>query len=245
MDQTLIKNKKIQERIAPQFWQWDYLGLKPLLNNLNIFSKNIKKEGVKTILDLGCGSKPYESLFKFVDKFVGFDIEKNERVDFVGYNWNLPFSDNEFDALISTQVLEHTAKIAETVKEIRRVVKNGGLIYISVPLTFPEHGIPYDFYRFTRFGLMEVFKDFEIIEIVPHNGYIATMFRLWNAFLNYIPGARFFLFPVFFINNLLALTADGLAKAVSCLPIPIVKEAYGKLYMGMTESYSMTLRNKK
>jgi len=248
-----MKNRSIQEkifeRVHPRIWQWDYLGLKPLLNNLNIFSKNVEKEGAKTILDLGCGAKPYASLFKFADKFVGFDIEKNDRVDFVGYNWDLPFRDGEFDALISTQVLEHTAKITETVQEIRRVVKNDGLIYVSVPLTSPEHGIPYDFYRFTRFGLMEIFRDFEVLKIEPHNGYISTLFRLWNFFLNYLnyfSGFKYFLFPVFLINNILGLLFDkffliffGKSK------IPVFKEFYEKLYMGMTESYSMVLKNKK
>lgn len=241
----LSEKEKLQERLTPMPWQQGYLGMAPLLRALVTFAQTIRKEEAKKVLDLGCGVKPYEVLFPFVKKYVGFDIEPHSRVDFVGYNWDLPFQDNEFDALISTQVLEHTAKIQETVQEIRRVVKNGGLIYISVPLTFPEHGIPYDFYRFTRYGLMEVFKDFEIIKIEPHNGYIATLFRLWNAFLNYIPGARFFLFPIFFINNILALSIDGIAKLLSHLPVPIVKEAYNKLYMGMTESYSVVLRNSK
>lgn len=237
--------QKIRERLFPRLWQWDYLGLKPVLDNLKSFSRSAAKEGGKVVLDLGCGSKPYESLFSFSDKFVGFDVEKNDRVDVVGFNWNLPFRDNEFDVLISTQVLEHTAKITETVQEIKRVVKPGGLVYISVPLTFPEHGIPYDFYRFTRYGLMEVFKDFEIISVVPHNGYLATLLRLWNAFLNYIPGARFFLFPVFFFNNVLALFLDSLARLLSSLPHPMIREAYDKVYMGMTESYSMVVRNRK
>ena len=235
----------IKFKLSPKLWHWDYLGMQPLRIALGNFSQMSKKETGKKILDLGCGVKPYESLFPFVEKYVGFDVEPHPRVDVTGFNWDLPFQESEFDALISTQVLEHTAKVRETVAEIRRVVKPGGLIYISVPLTFPEHGIPYDFYRFTRYGLMEVFKDFEIISLTPHNGYLATLIRLWNAFLNYIPGARFFLFPIFLANNLLALCFDGLAKLMSNIPHPLVKEAYDKIYMGMTESYSMVLRNKK
>lgn len=245
-----MKNKSVQERIFervnPHIWQWDYLGLKPLLENIKNFSKKANSENVKNILDLGCGTKPYESFFPFAEKFIGFDVEKNERVDFVGFNWDLPFQNNEFDALISTQVLEHTAKISETVQEIRRVVKAGGLIYVSVPLTFPEHGIPYDFYRFTRFGLREIFKDFEVIKIEPHNGYLATLFRLWSTFLNYFPGAKYFLFPIFFVNNSFGIFFDkffliffGKSK------IPVLREFYEKLYMGFTESYSIVLRNKK
>ena len=239
-------NIKIGERITPKVWQWDYLGLMPLLKNIREFAKETEKEGAKNILDLGCGVKPYKSVFPSVAKFVGFDVEKNERVDFTGFNWDLPFHDNEFDALISTQVLEHTAKIPETVNEIRRVVKDNGLIFISVPLTFYEHGIPYDFYRFTRFGLMEIFKEFEIIKIIPHNGYLNTLLRMWNGFLNFMPGARHFLFPIFFINNVLGIFFDkfffiffGKSK------IPVFREFYEKLYMGFTESYSVVLRNRK
>lgn len=237
---------RITERITPHIWQWDYLGLKPLLQNIKYFSKKTESEGMKNVLDLGCGSKPYESIFSFADKFVGFDVEENERVDFVGFNWDLPFNDNEFDCLISTQVIEHTAKIPETIQEIKRVVKSGGLVYISVPLAFPEHGIPYDFYRFTRFGLMELFKDFEIIRIKSHNGYLSTMFRLWNVFLNYFPGARYFLFPIFFVNNIFGIFFDKLFFIFfGKSKIPIFREFYKKLYMGFTESYSIILRNKK
>jgi SAM-dependent methyltransferase len=219
--------------------------MKPLLIALKKFSAQIEEEGARSILDLGCGVKPYRSLFPSIEKYVGLDIEDNDQVDVVALNWELPFEADEFDALISTQVLEHTAKITETVNEIRRVVKSGGLIYISVPLTFPEHGIPHDFYRFTRYGLREVFKDFEIISIIPHNGYLATLLRLWNVFLIYLPGAYYLLAPVFFINNMLALFFDTFANLVSKLPFPIIKEAYEKVYMGMTESYSLVLRNKE
>ena len=241
----LSDNAKLRERLMPMPWQQGFLGMYPLLRALKDFSVTVQNKGAKKILDLGCGVKPYESLFPFAEKYVGFDVEPHPRVDVTGFNWDLPFQDNEFDALISTQVLEHTAKVRETVAEIRRVVKPDGLVYISVPLTFPEHGIPYDFYRFTRYGLMEVFKDFEIISLTPHNGYLATLIRLWNAFLNCIPGAYFFLAPVFLVNNLLALFFDGAARIVSRLPHPMVKEAYDKVYMGMTESYSIVLRNQK
>jgi hypothetical protein len=50
---------------------------------------------------------------------------------------------------------------------------------------------------------------------------------------------------VFFINNVLALLADYLAWIISRLPSPALKEAYNKLYMGMTESYTLVLRNTK
>jgi SAM-dependent methyltransferase len=238
-------NIAIRERLNPNVFHWGYLALKPIVENLKIFSKKTQEENVKIILDLGCGAKPYESVFSFAEKFVGFDVEKNERVDFIGFNWDLPFHDNEFDALISTQVLEHTAKITETVSEIRRVVKNNGLIFISVPFAFPIHGTPYDYYRFTKYGLTEIFKDFELIEITPLNGYINTQLRLVNIFLNHIPFSKYFLFPVFFVNNILAILSDNIFKIVFSWFGKRGKIIYDNVYMSMPENYAIVLRNNK
>lgn len=240
----------IDERIKPRMWQWAYLGMKPLLREIKNFSKLAEKNNARKILDLGCGVKPYASLFSFAEKFLGLDAVQNERVDLVGFAWDIPCEDNEFDALISTQVLEHTAKIPETVREIRRVVKNGGLIFISVPLTFPEHEIPQDYYRFTRYGLMEILKGFDIIKVVPLNGYINTLMRLWNNLLHYLPGSAIYLSPVFTLNNLLAIASDKIVRLslVFCKNFcknKIAEELYDKYYMGLTENYVVVCKNNK
>jgi SAM-dependent methyltransferase len=240
----------IDERIKPKIWQWAYLGMKPLLREIKNFSKLAQKDNAKKILDLGCGVKPYASLFLFADKFLGLDAAQNERVDLIGSVWDTSCEDNEFDALIFTQVLEHTAKIPDTVEEIRRVVKNGGLILISVPLTFPEHEIPHDYYRFTRYGLVEILKGFDIIKIIPLNGYINTLMRLWNNLLHYLPGSAVYLFPIFILNNLLAVASDKMARLLLVLcknfcKNRIVEELYDKYYMGLTENYVIVCRNNK
>jgi SAM-dependent methyltransferase len=233
------------ERLHPRLWQHAYLSLRPLLSGLSKFADDIAREKARKILDLGCGIKPYEPLFSFTEHYVGFDVQPHPKVDVVGFNWELPFADDAFDALLCTQVLEHTARMTETAKEIRRVVRPGGLVYVSVPLTFPEHGVPYDFYRLTRYGLREVFRDFEVVSLTAHNGYIATMFRLWNAFLSYLPGSQYYFAPLFLVNNALALLADFAARVVGRMPVARVRQAYDTLYMGMTESYSLVLRVRK
>lgn len=238
-------DRTISERLKPSVFSWDFLALSPILSQLRKFSVMAQKESVVKMLDLGCGKKPYESLFPSVKSFIGFDVEKNDRVDVVGFNWDLPFDDNEFDALISTQVFEHTAKTMETVGEIRRVVRNGGLIFVSVPFVYPIHGAPYDYYRFTKYGLLEIFKEFELIEIVPLNGYINTQLRLVNIFLSYIPFAKYWLFPLFFMNNILAIISDVVFKFGLGLLGKKGRSIYDNVYMGMPENYAITLRNKK
>jgi hypothetical protein len=66
------------------------------------------------LLDYGCGSKPYKSLFKNVTQYIGVDIDnnpghdhKNEDVDIFYDGVHLSFTDSEFDAVFSSQVLEH------------------------------------------------------------------------------------------------------------------------------------------
>lgn len=233
----------MNEQINPSLFHWGYLALKPILEKVKQFAKMTERENARKILDLGCGMKPYESLFSFADAFIGFDAQRNKKVDVVGFNWNLPFQDSGFDALISTQVLEHTAKIPETVKEIRRVVKNNGLIFVSVPFVFPEHGIPCDFYRFTKFGLREIFSNFVILEIKPLNGYLNTWIRLGNIFLSYLPASKM-LFPIYFVTNVLAVVLDKFFYAL----IRMFGKKFDKLnqvYFGMPENYVIIMRNKK
>jgi hypothetical protein len=93
---------------------------------------------------------------------------------------------------------------------------------------------------------VEIFKEFEIIKIIPHNGYLNTLLRMWNGFWNFLPGAQYFMFPIFLVNNVFGIFFDkffliffGKSK------IPVFREFYEKLYMGFTESYSIVLRNKK
>ena len=243
-----MKNKEqiISERLRPQIWQWGYLVLKPILCNLKNFAERVQRENARKILDLGCGRKPYEEIFSFCAKFVGFDIERNEKVDVVGVNWDLPFQDDEFDALISTQVLEHTARINETVAEITRVVKNNGLIFISVPFAFPEHGVPYDYFRFTKYGLREIFRDFEVLEVIPSGGYISTLMRLWNVFIFSFFKSNLIFAPIFLLNNLVGLLADKIVIFICRL---IGKRTIAvnikNIYFGFPENYSIILRNKK
>lgn len=71
----------------------------------------------------------------------------------------IPYQDNCFDWIISTNAIEH-------IPEIKRVSKSDAEFLITIPFMFHEHGKPYDFRRFTRFGIVEYFKskDFIVLE---------------------------------------------------------------------------------
>lgn len=73
---------------------------------------------------------------------------------------NMPYSDNHFDYVIADQVLEHVRKPWIGVKEVRRVLKPGGIAVLTSVLIFYIHGVPYDYWRFTPDGLKVLCEDF-------------------------------------------------------------------------------------
>jgi len=109
-----------------------------------------KKQGVKKILDLGCGSgRHLIYLAKNNFDVYGIDIAKSGIK--IAKNWlkdknlkaqlkigdiyqKLPYPDNFFDAIISIQTLHHARveKIRKLMKEIERILKPKGLIFVTV-----------------------------------------------------------------------------------------------------------------
>jgi SAM-dependent methyltransferase len=67
---------------------------------------------------------------------------------------------SSFDFVLCTEVLEHTLEPSKAVKEIKRILKSGGLLFLSVPFNFRIHGPLPDCWRFTEHGLRHLFRDF-------------------------------------------------------------------------------------
>lgn len=78
----------------------------------------------------------------------------------------IPVPDATYDAIVFTQVMEHLSEPALVLKEFHRVA-DGCRLFYSAPLCAEEHEVPYDFYRYTQFGIRHLFTKagFEVDEI--------------------------------------------------------------------------------
>lgn len=93
--------------------------------------------------------------------YVGFDIHAGPGVDVAGDAHDLCryFQEGCFDAVFSISVFEHLAFPWKAVMEMNRVMRIGGLCYVSTHPTWPPHELPWDFWRFPLAGLKVLFAE--------------------------------------------------------------------------------------
>jgi SAM-dependent methyltransferase len=157
------------------------------------------------LLDVGCGSKPYKPLFN-VEEYIGMDFQgeghshENEDIDVFYDGKKIPFSNETFDSVFSSEVFEHVFNLNELLPEINRVMKPGGLILITCPFAICEHEAPNDYARYTSFALKYLFEKngFEIIRLEKTGNSVETIYQLWLMYVHQhitpvfrkIPGVR-------------------------------------------------------
>jgi SAM-dependent methyltransferase len=164
-------------------------------------------------LDVGCGNRPYEYLFE-AGNYVGVDVEDSGRPlnmkqpDYF-YNGNtLPFPEGSFDMVMSTQVLEHVPNPSAVISEMARVCKLGGAVVISIPFVYQEHEEPFDYFRFTQYGIEELLTKagLKLEALKKDSSALEAIAILINVYImqNLVPNVRglgrlyalFFCFPI-------------------------------------------------
>ena len=112
-----------------------------------------------TLLDIGCGIKPYKRLLE-CDSHIGIDVpatvNRATTIDCFYDGSALPFRNGTFDSVLCTEVLEHCRDPRAFMREVSRVMKADGHVLVTVPFVIHHHEEPFDFTRFTRYGLIEI-----------------------------------------------------------------------------------------
>jgi SAM-dependent methyltransferase len=165
---------------------WDRPGDRPPGHYLHLLWVALREELGSLegrVVDIGCGLQPYRTLLgPKVTEHVGVDrAGRLTAPDIEGDALNLPLPDASFDVAISTQVLEHVPQPWRAVAEMARVLRPGGRVVVTCPGTWPHHEEPHDFYRYTRFGLEELFREhFDAVTIRALGGMWSSIGMMVN-----------------------------------------------------------------
>ncbi|MBX9721789.1 MAG: class I SAM-dependent methyltransferase [Candidatus Obscuribacterales bacterium] len=187
------------------------------------------------ILDFGCGSKPYRSLFTNVISYIGVDImasghdHSTSQVDVYYDGKIIPFADSTFDGVVSFEVFEHIFNLEDTINEIKRVLKNDGQIMITMPFAWFEHEQPYDFARYTSFAATHILKKngFNNIVVKKTTGSTEAIFQLFIEYIFSIFKSQSLIIRT--IVQLLVIFPMTFFSTIFCLLLPKHDDLYCNL----------------
>lgn len=145
------------------------------------------------LLDVGCGKKPYKEFLlsnQYINQYTGIDIEaaivyeEGIKPELTWDGISMPVTDNSFDTVMATEVLEHCPNPHIIIHEINRVLKPGGVFFFTVPFLWNLHEVPHDEFRYTPFSLKRILTEcgMEDVEIYAHGGWntsFAQMIGMW------------------------------------------------------------------
>lgn len=168
-------------RVYPWHFQW--LSSRAIVSSLRDATRHLS---AGKILDVGCGTSPYRDLLPAGSSYIGIDIPTSEgKPDIViapDKPW--PLETAAYDSVICTQVIEHAENKDLLLSEICRVLRPGGMLLLSVPFTYSEHGMPWDYRRFSVNGLSSLLgAEYEPVHIARSCKAGTTMTTL---FLNWV-----------------------------------------------------------
>lgn len=164
-----------------EFMYEAHLAAKPGKRLLNLYSSNeIDKSGKREDLyhEKFFNECEYDAIDFWEDHFI-----YNEKP--VNPPHTLPFPDGSFDILVTTKyILEHISEPEKALKEFCRVLRPGGEAFIVVPFIRRQHQKPYDYFRYTEFGIAHILKKagFGDVKSRPTNGAMGTFAEYFYFF---------------------------------------------------------------
>lgn len=115
------------------------------------FVEEVQRHGGRTVLELGARNSTIHPSVPASMQYVGFDIRPGLDVDVVGdiHELSRHFEPEAFDFVCAVATFEHLAMPWKAVLEINKVMRPGGLLFVSTHPTWPPHEQPWDFWRFS------------------------------------------------------------------------------------------------
>ncbi|WP_332639684.1 class I SAM-dependent methyltransferase [Brevundimonas sp.] len=121
---------------------------------------------------------------QFHKRFINLDVQNTKSVDIVSNGGRIPLADASIDLIITQEVLEHVADYRAALGELERVLRPGGEIYCQLPFQIGFHPGPYDFRRFSRHGVVDLFAgpQWSIRQVGISVGHGTALYRIMVEF---------------------------------------------------------------
>jgi SAM-dependent methyltransferase len=162
------------------------------------------------ILNVGAGGKIEELLQQYAQlrdySIESFDIDPNRGPDIQGDICVYNFNDTDiYDCVVLSEVLEHLHSPHLAINQIFNILKPKGKLIITVPFILPIHERPYDYYRYSKYGLEFLLKNFKNVQIKERNSWSEAisvlMVRLLMAKQNRFPFIPYLLIVLVYLFN--------------------------------------------
>lgn len=182
------------------------LRFNPRRHAIETFANYAAKKTPKNarVLDAGAGPCPYKSFFSHA-KYEATDyVDPHNILDFTCMLDNIPKGSNTYDAVLSTEVMEHVEYPQKVMNEMYRILKKGGKLYLTTPQGWMIHQAPHNYYYFTLYGLESLLKNagFSKFKITPMGGYfkfLADALR-FNCLFEQWKHNKLIYYPLWFID---------------------------------------------
>ena len=178
----LVKDVKEPKYVGHQKWQ-EYLyeiGNKKGMRILEIGSREVT------------GGSNARKRFSNAE-YIGFDFYDGQNVDIVGDAHKLSqyFKEGEkFDIIYSSACFEHFVMPWVVSKEISKLLKIGGIVFVETHFSFIAHERPWNFYQFSDMALKSLFSNelgFECLDSGMSNPIVGRFSGLADKYLRYRP----------------------------------------------------------
>lgn len=102
---------------------------------------------------------------------ISLDIDAQRRPDIVGDLCSHDFQGARFDAVVMAETLEHIHSPHLALENVHRILREDGRLILTTPFIFPIHDRPHDYYRYTRYGLAYLLRQFRDVSIAERNSW--------------------------------------------------------------------------
>ena len=182
-----LKNEATQARagdfVVKAQWNWFQ---KPDVDVFGRFLKRMAETPSLRILEIGSrrvAGRESTTLRRFAhptSRYIGCDFEDGEDVDIVAdaHSLSQTFPPDSFDMVLTIATYEHLSRPWVATNEIAKLLKSGGWLYIRTHQTFPLHGYPEDYFRFSTEALSVLCEDAGLRVVQTTYGYPVSLVSL-------------------------------------------------------------------